>query len=446
MDKADSGMNRRQFALAALVSAFSGRALAAGPLGFAANPLDAAEAGLVPGASGDTTAAFAQAAGRAAREGRPLLVRPGDYLLADAPLPEACRIVGHGARFLAAPGRRAIAAKGRRIVLEGLAFEGVAGSGDLVSIGDAAQVDIRNCAFSSAAGSGLKLERCGGSVRDSVFAGCRDAALFSLDCKGLDIAGNEIRDCADNGILVWQSDKREDGAMVTGNRIFRIGAASGGSGQYGNGVNVYRAGNVMVSGNRITDCAFTAVRVNGGDNCQIVANNCARLGEVALYVEFAFQGAVVADNIVDTAGMGISVTNYGNAGGRLAVVSGNLVRNLFTPAYSEPRGVGIGVEADTVVSGNTVENAANFGIAAGWGAAMRDVAIAANVVRTSPVGIAVSLSEGAGKAAITGNRISGASKGAILGMDHDRVVTGDLAAAGARIDPRLTISGNSAGG
>ncbi|MGE0233630.1 MAG: TIGR03808 family TAT-translocated repetitive protein, partial [Flavobacteriaceae bacterium] len=256
---------------------------------------------------------------------------------------------------------------------------------------------------------------------------------------------NEIRQCDDNGILVWQSEKRHDGARITGNRISRIGAVPGGSGLFGNGINIYRAGGVLISGNHISDCAFTAVRVNGGDNCQIIGNNCARMGEVALYVEFAFEGAVVANNIVDTAGMGISVTNFGNAGGRLAVVSGNLVRNLFTPAYEEARGVGIGVEADTAVTGNVVENAALFGIVAGWGAAMRDITINGNIVRGSPVGIAVSVSPGAGHAAITGNRIEGADKSAIQAMDHNDAVGDDMTRPGVTIDPRLTVSGNSAG-
>ena len=53
-----------------------------------------------------------------------------------------------------------------------------------------------------------------------------------------------------------------------------------------------------------------------------------RLGEVALYAEFGFEGALIASNIVEAAATGISVTNF-NEGGRLAVVQGNLIRNLF---------------------------------------------------------------------------------------------------------------------
>ena len=58
---------------------------------------------------------------------------------------------------------------------------------------------------------------------------------------------------------------------------------------------------------------------------QITGNNCARSGEVGIYSEFSFEGAMIANNIVDGAATGICVVNF-NEGGRLAVVSGNIVR------------------------------------------------------------------------------------------------------------------------
>ena len=91
----------------------------------------------------------------------------------------------------------------------------------------------------------------------------------------------------------------------------------------------------------------------------------------------------------------MSVTNF-DKGGRLAVVQGNLIRNLVgrRPPGTDPNdsaGIGIGVEADTVVTGNVVENAPNAGIAAGWGAYLRDVAITSNVIRRADFGITVSV-------------------------------------------------------
>src|SRR6185437_14614109 len=209
---------------------------------------------------------------------------------------------------------------------------------------------------------------------DCSIAAVIQAAIRSIDATGIDITNNDIADCGNNGIQVWRSEAGEDGSIVAGNRIARIRADSGGTGENGNGVSVFRAGGVLVSGNRITDCAYTAVRGNAASDIQIIANNCARLGEVALYAEFGFEGALIANNLVDTAATGISVTNF-NEGGRLAVIKGNLIRNLFRREHEkdDKRGEGIGVEADAVVIGNTIQNAPPVGIQIGWGTFMRDV-------------------------------------------------------------------------
>ena len=140
------------------------------------------------------------------------------------------------------------------------------------------------------------------------------------------------------------------------NRIEDTAAQNGGSGQNGNAINVFRAHNVTVRGNRIRNAAFSAVRGNAASNIQITNNTCTGLGEVAIYAEFGFEGAVIANNTIDGAAIGIAVTNF-NEGGRLAVVQGNLIRNLVPkrPAGTDPNdgaGIGIGVEADTAVTGN----------------------------------------------------------------------------------------------
>ena len=230
------------------------------------------------------------------------------------------------------------------------------------------------------------------------------------------------------------------------NRIENIANKSGGSGQYGNAINVFRANNVMVRGNRIRNAAFSAVRGNAASNLQILGNTCSAIGEVALYAEFSFEGAMIANNIVDGAALGVSVTNS-NEGGRLAVVQGNLIRNLVPhrPAGTDPNdsaGIGIGIEADTAVSGNVIENAPYIGIAAGWGQYLRDVTINANVIRGGDYGIAVSVAPGAGAAVIADNMISGARLGAIVGMEWKKPVTGDLAKDGAERYAQLSVVGN----
>jgi uncharacterized secreted repeat protein (TIGR03808 family) len=209
---------------------------------------------------------------------------------------------------------------------------------------------------------------------------------------------------------------------------------------------VFRAHNVVVRGNRIRGAAFSAVRGNAASNLQIIANTCSGLGEVALYAEFGFEGAVIANNTVDGAATGISVTNF-NEGGRLAVVQGNMIRNLVRtrPAGTDPNdgaGVGIGVEADAAVTGNVIENAPTAGIQIGWGQYMRDVAVTGNVVRRVGIGIAVTVAPGAGSALIADNLIAGASRGAILGMEWHKAVTGELAGEAAGRFAQLSVSGN----
>ena len=96
------------------------------------------------------------------------------------------------------------------------------------------------------------------------------------------------------------------------------------------------------------------MRGNAASNLQMTGNTCTGLGEVAIYAEFGFEGAVIAHNTIDGAAIGVAVTNF-NKGGRLAVVQGNLIRNLFPkrPAGTDPNHrprLGIGVEADTAVT------------------------------------------------------------------------------------------------
>ena len=191
------------------------------------------------------------------------------------------------------------------------------------------------------------------------------------------------------------------------------------------------------------------MRGNAASNLHIEGNVATATREVALYAEFAFEGAVIAGNSVEGAAIGISVTNF-NEGGRLAVVAGNIIRNLKPrrPAGTDPgdaAGIGISVEADTAVSGNAVENAPAAGIMLGFGRYLRDVAATGNVVRKADIGIAVSVVPGAAATLISNNLITGSGRGAIVGMAGRKSVTGDLSEHGAEAFPHLTISGNRIG-
>src|SRR6201997_5744156 len=203
----------------------------------------------------------------------------------------------------------------------------------------------------------------------------------------------------------------------------------------------------MVGGNRSRSCDYSAGRGNSASNIQIAGNSISDVREVALYSEFSFEGAVISGNTVDGAAFGVSVCNF-NEGGRLAVVHGNIIRNLLPKrpigtAPDDDAGVGIYIEADSSVTGNVIENAPSFGIVAGWGKYLRDVAITGNVIRNAFVGIGVSVTSGAGTALVNNNMISGAPRGAVVGLDHARAITTDLSAEGAPRYAQVTLGLNA---
>jgi uncharacterized secreted repeat protein (TIGR03808 family) len=450
---------RRLFAAFAGAASAAASTLARGaqqtgavPQAASRSAIDSAALGLQPNAAEDQTNALQRAIDYAAAARAVLQLAPGRYRTGELKLPPHAAIAGiAGATHITlAAGARLISASGGEYIrLNGLILDGadmpLPPQRGLIHVAHAQSLRIVDCEIVNCGGNGMTLEAAQGEVSGNTISAA-DAAIFSLDAQALKISGNHVRSAGNNGILVWRSAPGDDGTQVVDNRIENIANKAGGSGQYGNAVNVFRADNVIVRGNRIANAAFSAVRGNTASNLQIVGNTCTALGEVALYAEYGFEGALIANNIVDGAALGISVTNF-NRGGRLAVVQGNLVRNLVArrPAGTDPNdpsGIGIGVEADTAVSGNVIENAPHAGIAAGWGPYLRDVAISANIVRGADYGITVSVAPGAGASVIADNLISGARRGAIVGMEWQKPVTGDLATDGAARYAQLSISGN----
>jgi uncharacterized secreted repeat protein (TIGR03808 family) len=439
---------RQMFAAAGL----SGALLAAAPGANAAvsgGMLSGREFGLEPNAARDQSAPLQRAVDEASRRGGYLLLEPGLYIASGISISSSLCLTGvpGQTRLVQASAEPVIRVRGTSGVrLDGLVLDGqLRPQPDaLIEATSVRDLVISNCLIANSGGNGINLTNCSGTISASTIDTCVSAAIFSMGARGLLIEGNHVAGMGDNGVLVWQPARQSDGTIITGNRIEKIEARSGGEGQNGNGINVYRAGNVIVSNNRISDCRFTAVRNNSGAGIQMTANNCTALGEVALYSEFAMDGAVISSNMVDDAATGISITNF-NEGGRLAVCQGNMVRNLRL--YDHPvdkRGTGIAVEADTVVSGNVIENAPTAGIWIGWGKYQRNVSATGNVIRDCGIGIAAQVAAGARDALIANNLISGAKRGAILGMDHDTPVTKDLA-SGAGAPKTLSVSGNVVG-
>jgi uncharacterized secreted repeat protein (TIGR03808 family) len=415
--------------------------------------LDAAHFGLRPGASEDQSRVLQTAIDAAARARAPLAIAPGAYRAGNLKLPAGTQLLGvRGAtQIILSEGPSLFAATGAdHVTLSGLVLDGgkrALGDGrGLVQLEGCRAVRIVDCEILGSGSLGIRCIAVDGEVSGNTLTDIADAAIFSTDAAGLLIARNSISRAGNNGILIFREAPGDDGTMVVDNRIENIANRSGGSGQYGNAVNAFRAGNVIVRGNRISHCAFSAVRGNAASNIHIEGNSISDVGEVALYAEFGFEGAIISGNSVDGAAIGVSVTNF-NDGGRLAVVQGNIIRNLKPQraAGTDPgdsAGVGISVEADTAVTGNVIENAPLAGIMLGWGRYLRDVAATGNVVRKAGIGIAVSVAPGAVTALVADNVITDCTHGAIVGMAGAKPVTADLSQGGGESYAHLTISGN----
>ena len=435
-------------------------ALAVAPDAARAAPLtstlgrDATQYGVRPGSPDDQTRVLQRAIDEAARLQSPLALPPGVYRTGMLRLQTGTQLIGvRGAtRFVFNGGDSLLSGEGAShvgitsITLDGARIALPARRGLIHCLGGS-DIRILDCEMAGSGGAGIWLGQVSGDISGNIITNTASTAIVSFDAQGLMVSRNIIQGTNDNGIEILRTAIGDDGTLVLDNRIEDIKAGPGGSGQYGNAINAFRAGNVIVRGNRIRNCDYSAVRGNSAANIQIIGNSVSNVREVALYSEFSFEGAVIANNTVDGAAFGVSVCNF-NEGGRIAVVQGNIIRNLLPKrpigtAPDDDAGVGIYVEADSSVTGNVIENAPSFGIMAGWGKYLRDVVISGNVVRKAFVGIGVSVAPGAGTALINTNSISDTPRGAVVGLDHARPVTADLAADGAQRFAQVVIGTNA---
>jgi len=415
---------------------------------------DVTQFGVRPGSADDQTMTLQRAIDEAARAQSPLALPPGVYRAGMLKLQSGTQLIGvRGAtKLVFTVGPSLLSGEGAdSVFLSGITFDGgnipLPERRGLIHCLSGRDTRITSCEITGSGGSGVWLEQVSGDVSDNIITDIAATAIVSFDAKGLIVSRNTIARTRDNGIEILRTSLGDDGTLVADNRIMDIKAGPGGSGQYGNAINAFRAGNVIVRNNVIRNCDYSAVRGNSASNIQITGNSVTDVREVALYSEFSFEGAVIANNTVDGAAFGVSVCNF-NEGGRIAVVQGNIIRNLLPKrpigtAPDDDAGIGIYVEADSSVTGNVIENAPSFGIVAGWGKYLRDVAITGNVIRKAFAGIGVSVVPGAGTALVNNNMISETPRGAVVGLDHARIVTTDLSVDGTQRYAQLLIGNNA---
>lgn len=392
--------------------------------------LDASELGVVAD-GGDQSAALQALLERAATEGRALRLPSGTVRFSTLELPGDLLIEGVAGRTVLQGGTVTVLGRSS-LVLRDIDFNAAP-----LKIQGCDDVTLERCRF-TASDIAVDISDAAVTLRDCRFAQLADAAIHALDSRALLITGNRIEDCGNAGIRIWRSASGPDGSIVQANHIARIDWRGGGNGQNGNGINVFQADDVIVASNHISDCAFTAVRLNGTRNSQVSGNTCLRSGEVAIFSEFEFSGSVIANNIVDGAATGISITNL-DTGGQLAVCSGNIVRNISPKSAVNPDTIPIGIfaEAETAITGNSVHNVPGVALMAGYGPFLRNVLIDGNVAAECDLGIAVSVAEGAGTVTIGTNMVD-ARQHAVVGLAWTEVVEPDLLANADRY-PNVTV-------
>lgn len=404
------------------------RLFVAGLAGLAASlPLAAqAQTGLVGDGTTDQTSALQAAIDSA--NGR-LTLPAGRFRVSSLRLPSNILIEGvPGATWLVTSGGMAASASAQSgIVLRDIGFTGDSGDAPLLGFEASTGITVERCSFRDSPAIALGLRTSAATIRDCDFSGHGDAAIHSVDSLGVIVTGNAIEKCGNAGVRIWRSENGPDGSIVSHNRIRSIDWRGGGNGQNGNGINVYLADQVIVADNHISDCAFTAVRLNTTHNCQVTGNLCFNSREVAIFSEFGFSGSIVTDNVIDGAATGIAITNL-DTGGQIAICAGNIVRNIFPRSEVNPdtRPIGILVEAEVALTGNLVANSPGAGIIVGWGPYLRNVAVSGNIVTESTIGIGVSVVDGVGAVTLSGNHVSGATEGDIVGMRWTEIAERDL--------------------
>ena len=392
----------------------------------------------------------------AARTGGAVTLPPGEIALAGLDLPDGATLIGTPGRTvlkLTGLGPLLSARMARKVTLESLILDGagayVPKEQGLLDCADVISLSVRGCTFRNSQARGVNLSRCGGVFAQNAIERVLDAGYYSVDGLGIDIDNNHVRECGDNGVMVWTTSAgRYEGSRIRNNLIEDIHNRSGGNGPYGNGVSIWGSGSVRVERNRIYRCAYTHVRNNSGHGVEVVGNDCKACGEKAMYAEFGAKNAIFRDNRMEDVGAGIALANS-DRGTDGAIVTGNTILRMRKDVNDPEFGpemlwlTGILAEKNAQVAGNTIAGPGWIGIAmGGW---RENVRVEANDISGVDYGVVFPTGEGVGDGYIVRNRIRNVRKGAIVASAGFTFFPGDLAKPGGPKYPRLVVRDNEAG-
>jgi uncharacterized secreted repeat protein (TIGR03808 family) len=160
--------------------------------------IDAAAFGIRPNAAEDQTKALQRAIDAAAAARAVLRLPPGTYRAGSLQLPPYAAIAGTpGATRIVLLGGPSLlsAAAGDHVALSGLVLDGgglpLPERRGLVHLAQGRAVRVSDCEIVNSGRNGMTLEAIEGEVSGNTIA-ATDVAIFSLDARGLRIAGNTV--------------------------------------------------------------------------------------------------------------------------------------------------------------------------------------------------------------------------------------------------------------
>ena len=181
--------------------------------------IDAALLGVRPNAADDQSQALQRAIEHAAAARAVLRLPPGFYRAGGLQVPAYAAISGvaGATRLVMSTGPSLLSATGSdHLSISGLVLDGAGiplpERRGLLHVAQSRAVQISNCEVINSGRNGIALEAVEDDITANAISG-GDAAIFSIDARGLRIAGNTVRGTANGGILVWRSSAGDDGTQ-----------------------------------------------------------------------------------------------------------------------------------------------------------------------------------------------------------------------------------------
>lgn len=196
-------------------------------------------------------------------------------------------------------------------------------------------VIIRGCELKNSAQNGIsavsggRIIATGNHIHD-----CGADGIRILTTLTQTISDNYIRDCGLGGIRLQSSAAPAsmaltEGCTVSGNVIRNVRDDIGDVGPYGNGINVYRLGGVSITGNAISNCEWSFIRMNDADHSVITGNACHHNdNDPGIFCEFGARHITVSGNTIEDARQdGIAFANVDDGAVGL-VANGNNIKGF----------------------------------------------------------------------------------------------------------------------